>query len=149
MIAIVISGFNARGASRWQALQQCPTPRLTEPGGSEYKFDLDHKNHIHILRHIASLCTAEASTTCSGYSFWKTFIKLPLPKDHVMFFSQGAIFSATAEQIRKRPLEDYQRYLLVLSTGMSSTGRRRTCPTRTCLSLEESNSLKTGGSCHR
>ena len=115
VIVIVIIGFNARGASRWQALQQCPTPRLTEPGGSEYKFDLDDKNHIHILRHIASLCTAEASSTCSGYTFWKAFIKLPLPKDHVMFFSQGAIFSATAEQIRKRPLEDYQRLLAEVS----------------------------------
>ena len=94
---------------------QCPFPRLTEPGGSEYKFDLDDKNHIHILRHIASLCTAEASSTCSGYTFWKAFIKLPLPKDHVMFFSQGAIFSATAEQIRKRPLEDYQRLLAEVS----------------------------------
>lgn len=115
VIVIVTAGFNARGASRWQALQRCPFPRLTEPGGSEYRFDLDDKNHVHILRHIASLCTAEGSATCSGYTFWKTFIKLPLPQDDVMYFCQGAIFSATAEQIRKRPLEDYKRLLTEVS----------------------------------
>ena len=115
VIVTVFSGFNARGASRWQALQRCPSPRLTDPGGSEYRFDLDDKNHLHVLRHIASLCTTEASTTCSGYSFWNTFIKLPLPQDHVLFFCQGAIFSATADQIRKRPLEDYKLLLTEVS----------------------------------
>ena len=111
----MVSGFHVKGASRWQALQQCPSPTLTDPGGSEFHFDLDDPDSVHVLRHIAALCITEGSATCNGLSFWESFIKLPLPKDHVIFFAQGAIFSATAKQIRRRPLEDYQRLLSEVS----------------------------------
>lgn len=111
----MVIGYNKETADRQQAMQQCPTPMLIEPGGSEYRFDLEDKNHLHLLKHIASRCTAEASTTCTGYSFWQKFVKLPLPKESTAFFSQGATFSVTAEQIRRRPLEDYKSLLTEVS----------------------------------
>ena len=108
-------GYNRVSATRSQAMQRCPTPMLTEPGGSEYRFDLEEKNHFPLLQHIASRCTAENSTTCTGYTFWKRFVKLPLPKESTMFFSQGATFSVTSKQIRTRPLEDYRLLLREVS----------------------------------
>lgn len=96
-------------------MQKCPTPLLTDPTGSEYRFDLEDKNHLFLLKHIASRCTVEGSSTCSGSSFWAAFINLPRPKDDVVFFSQGAVFSATAEQIRRRPLSEYKRLLDTVS----------------------------------
>ena len=108
-------GYNRVSATRSQAMQRCPTPMLTEPGGSEYRFDLEEKNHFPLLQHIASRCTAENSTTCTGYTFWKRFVKLPLPKGSTMFFSQGATFSVTSKQIRTRPLEDYRLLLREVS----------------------------------
>ena len=92
-------------------MQRCPSPLLTEAGGSEYRFEFEDRNHLSLLTHIASRCTAENSTTCSGFSFWNKFIKLPYPKDSILFFSQGAIFSVTSRQVRKRSIEDY-KYLL-------------------------------------
>ena len=96
-------------------MKKCPTPFLTERGGSEYRFDLEDKNHLHLLKHIASRCTAEASKTCTGTTFWNKFVKLPLPNESTMFFSQGATFSVTAQQIRTRPLEDYKALLREVS----------------------------------
>ena len=88
---------------------------MSDANGSEYRFDLDDKNHLNLLKHIASRCTTEASKSCSGYSFWDTFIKLPRPRADILFFAQGATFSATKEQIRRRPLEDYKQLLAEVS----------------------------------
>ena len=96
-------------------MQKCPTPLLTDTDGSEYRFDLEDKNHHFLLEHIASRCTVEASSTCSGPSFWAAFINLPRPKDDVVFFSQGSVFSVTAEQIRRRPVSEYRRLLDAVS----------------------------------
>lgn len=88
---------------------------MSDGNGSEYRFDLDDKSHLHLLKHIASRCKAEESKSCSGYSFWDSFIKLPRPRADILFFSQGATFSATAEQIRRRPLKDYKQLLTEVS----------------------------------
>jgi hypothetical protein len=112
---VVRTGYNKGTANRLQALESCPTPRLTEKDGSEYKFDLDDRPHLALLRHIASRCSYENSTTCQGYSFWDNFIRLPRPNYDTIFFGQGAIFAATREQIQRRPLQDYQRLLQAVS----------------------------------
>ena len=88
---------------------------LTETGGSEYRFDLEDRNHYRDLSHMASRCSLENSSTCSGYSFWNKFIKLPYPKETILFFAQGATFSVTDQQIRKRSLEEYKILLAEVS----------------------------------
>ena len=108
---VLRSGYNKEGATRQQALSSCPNPLLTDEGGSEYQFDLDDKPHLHLLQHIASLCQHENSTTCTGIAFWHAFIRLPLPPALTVFFSQGAVFAVTANQLRTRPLSDYQALL--------------------------------------
>jgi hypothetical protein len=119
------AGYNKEGATRSQALAKCPTPALTERGGSEYRFDLDDPPHLHVLRHVAALCAAEqrqrhgnaSAETCTGPGFWRTYIKLPPPPGDVVFFAQGAVFAATAEQIRRRPLADYRAVLAAVAHG--------------------------------
>ena len=48
---------------------------------------------------------------CSKIKFWKKYIKLPLPPLNFVYYSQGAIFAATKEQIQRRPLDDYKLLL--------------------------------------
>ena len=52
---------------------------------------------------------------CSAEAFYRRYIKLPRPPNDVIFYSQGAIFSVTREQIRKRSLDDYKNLLLLVS----------------------------------
>lgn len=51
-------------------------------------------------------------------SFWWTFIRLPLPPGRTAFFAQGSVFSITAAQIRRRPLQDYKLLLEAVSRGV-------------------------------
>ena len=105
------TGYNKGHASREQAQSKCPTPPLDAPGGNEYKFDLDDWPHLKVFRHIASRCASEDSSTCQGYAFWNKFVKLPPPPEDIIYFAQGAVFAATREQIRRRPLSDYVELL--------------------------------------
>lgn len=86
---VLRAGYNKETATRRQALSTCPTPLLTEEGGSEYRFDLDDKPHMHLLQHVASLCDRENSTACTGLAFWDKFVQLPVPAENIVFFSQG------------------------------------------------------------
>ena len=48
---------------------------------------------------------------CSKIKFWEKYIKLPLPPLNFVYYSQGAIFAATKEQLQRRPLDDYKLLL--------------------------------------
>eukprot|EP01038_Epipyxis_sp_PR26KG_P005491 gene5491-7603_t len=106
---ILRSGYNKRELNRKQGMMSCPSPPLYETGGSEYKFDLDDRAHISVMRHIASLCRQEKSPYCSGLAFWNKFIRLKIPIHQTIFFTQGALFAVTREQIKRRPYEDYKQ----------------------------------------
>jgi hypothetical protein len=72
-----------------------------------------YTDNIHFNVDIAKECnsakdTASTPYPCSKISFWKKYIKLPLPPNNFLWYAQGAIFSATREQIHRRPLEDYK-----------------------------------------
>lgn len=67
---------------------------------------------------IAGLCAHEKANACSVPEFFKMYIKLPLPARGMLWYSQGALFSATREQIRRRPIEDYN--LLLFESSKSS-----------------------------
>mmetsp|Transcript_63854 Transcript_63854/g.113921 ORF Transcript_63854/g.113921 Transcript_63854/m.113921 type:complete len:420 (-) Transcript_63854:97-1356(-) len=48
--------------------------------------------------------------------YWDTYIQAPWPKDHVVFFTQGARFAASRERIQQRPRSYYEDLLALLST---------------------------------
>ena len=83
-------------------------------------FSLDdyesYTDNIGFIVHIAKDCHSAKDTLslpypCSKISFWNKYIKLPLPPKNFLYYSQGAIFSATREQIHRRPLSDYKLLL--------------------------------------
>lgn len=112
---IVRTGFNKGKITRENAQKMCPIPAFSEAGGSVYKFDLDDKPHIHVLKNMAARCEAERSLTCTGFDFWDKFIKLPRPPHDIVFFAQGATFAVTSEQIRRRTLQYYEDLLREVS----------------------------------
>lgn len=80
-------------------------------------FSLDdyesYTDNINFIVHIAKECNNAKDTTtspypCSKLTFWKKYIKLPLPPKNFLWYAQGAIFSVTREQIHRRPLDDYK-----------------------------------------
>ena len=91
---VLRAGYNKEGATRRQALATCPTPALTESGGSEYRFDLDDRPHLSVLQHIAALCAAETAAgnattdTCTGPGFWRTYIKVTTPLPHLYHLTE-------------------------------------------------------------
>lgn len=110
-------GYNAGKLTRYQAVKRCPTVPINAAGGAEARFSFEVTP---VLYHVAKLCEQEQNDFCSGPKFWHKFIKLPEPPHGVVFFTQGALFSATAEQIRRRPLDDY-KYLLDFASKSNDT----------------------------
>lgn len=64
-----------------------------------------------LLAHINKRCEEEKAPVCTAQDFWRRYIKLPLHSNAIVWYAQGAIFSATRAQIRRRPLADYQALL--------------------------------------
>lgn len=93
-------------STRLQALQQCPDPPLVTLSNLT-RWALS-KGLIH---HIAQRCSEENATVCSSVGFWDRFVRLPRPKDDIIYMSQGGLFAATREQIRRRPREEYDAIL--------------------------------------
>lgn len=120
-------GYNLASISRQQALSACPSPPLDSLQGTEYKFELDEEPSG-LLEHIAKRCEADAgfkrssestvnNASCSGLGFWDRFVNLPRPPSNVAFFSQGSLFAVTRDQIHRRPLEQYQNLLNIVSSS--------------------------------
>ena len=61
--------------------------------------------------HVASLCAEEQTPHCSLEGYWEQYLQQPVPPQGALWFAQGARFSATAEQIRRRPRAEYERLL--------------------------------------
>lgn len=125
-------GYNSEHIPRSSGMSKCwdmsdKTSSVEKNG--RFSFSL-----IKILEHIVTRCQLEKSNTCSIPLFWDKFIRLQRPYKDIVFFAQvskrllriatrllphlrylvclqGAIFSATAEQIRRRPLSDYRDLL--------------------------------------
>lgn len=62
-------------------------------------------------RHVRRRCRAERAAECSLAAYWDAYVRLPRPPQQAVWFAQGARFSASASQIRRRPREDYERLL--------------------------------------
>ena len=76
----------------------------------EYRTD-----HNSMIIGIATECFSLKDTAppypCSKVSFWNKYIKLKLPSNYLVHYAQGGLFSATRDQIHRRPLEDYKNLL--------------------------------------
>ena len=74
-----------------------------------------HTDHSSMIEGIATECFSlkdtEAPYPCSKVSFWNKYIKLKLPSNYLVYYAQGGLFSATRDQIHRRPLEDYKSLL--------------------------------------
>ena len=70
-----------------------------------------------IMRRIAKTCSLQTNNTqdCTVLGFWRRFIKLPLPPMLVTWYSQGAVFAVTRDDIRKRPRSEYEQLLALAS----------------------------------
>lgn len=80
---------------------------------------LHHPGTVHI---IGDSCKAEhLQKACSPVAFWEKYIKLPLPEGLVTWYAQGAVFSATRTQIRRRSKQDYERLLEIASMGRDTS----------------------------
>jgi hypothetical protein len=107
---IIRYGFNTKYVSRAEAQVSCFNI-------SDDKTGIEHNgkfsfSYLKIVDHIAERCESEGSTTCSIPTFWDQYIKLGgRPYKDVVFFAQGAVFSASAAQIRRRPLSEYASLL--------------------------------------
>jgi len=62
-------------------------------------------------RELRRRCRRQGPATCSLAAFWDTYLGRPRPEGGVVFFAQGARFSATREQIQRRPLAHYEALL--------------------------------------
>lgn len=88
-------------------------------------FPLDYyesySDHYNMIVGIAEECNSLKDTSlpypCSKIAFWNKYIKLPLPPNNLVYFAQGGLFSATREQIHRRPLDDYKILLDDFSTS--------------------------------
>ena len=78
-------------------------------------------DHPFTVKLIGNLCRQENSTTCSPKLFWDKFIKLPYPPRNFIWYAQGAVFSLTKEQIRKRPRSEYEALLKEASKGQDTS----------------------------
>ena len=78
-------------------------------------------DHPFTVKVIGDLCRVENSTTCSPKLFWDKFIKLPYPPRDIVWYAQGAVFSFTKEQIRKRPRSEYEALLREASKGQDTS----------------------------
>jgi len=94
-----------------------PQPQHIETTIPDKCFALDdyesYTDNIGFIVHIAKECQNAKDTLsqpypCSKISFWNKYIKLPLPPKMFLYYAQGAVFSATREQIHRRPLNDYK-----------------------------------------
>jgi Protein of unknown function (DUF3431) len=61
--------------------------------------------------HVARRCRQEQTANCSLEGYWEQYLQQPVPPQGALWFAQGARFSVTAEQIRRRPRADYERLL--------------------------------------
>ena len=60
---------------------------------------------------------AQNVRACSLADFWDSVLREPRPRGDVVWYTQGARFAATSEQIRRRPVSDYQRLLTTTLDG--------------------------------
>ena len=102
-------GYSRGIITREIATTMCPTSYT-------HQITIDSPKHLGLLKHIANRCIDEkVSYECSIIGFWKRFIKLPLPKNNIIFFAQGSIFSVSKHDLLKRPKSDYEDLLHHLS----------------------------------
>ena len=69
-------------------------------------------------RHVARRCEEEGTPECSLEGYWAQHMRQPAPPQGALWFVQGARFSATAEQIRRRPRAEYERLLASVNTSV-------------------------------
>ena len=109
-------GYNYGDVPREDSLKKCPeSPDINFESNL-----LPSRNHKFIIHHISKLCIRDNLTYCSPESFYYRFVKLPKPPNEVIFLAQGAIFSVTKEQIRRRAKSDYEELLYYASLGEDS-----------------------------
>jgi len=68
-----------------------------------------------LQNHIISLCRAQNATACAPNLFWDEYIRVPRPKDDVIFFAQGARLAIPKRFILRRPKYEYQRLLQLVA----------------------------------
>lgn len=104
----------------------CPPQSLDVPGSYELRFKFCEPNTaLFACKIIGTLCRDEGVTEainfpdsslpglCSPLGFWQRWVQLPRPRNDVIFFAQGAVFSFTRDQVRKRPKTYYESLLRV------------------------------------
>mmetsp|Transcript_72589 Transcript_72589/g.132606 ORF Transcript_72589/g.132606 Transcript_72589/m.132606 type:complete len:442 (-) Transcript_72589:113-1438(-) len=66
---------------------------------------------------IGGRCNIEAEKVPQQFQkYWDDYIKLPRPKDNIVFFTQGARFAASRDRILQRPKSYYQTLLDLISS---------------------------------
>lgn len=97
-------------------------PPCYDPRDFDFRL-IPRVDHPFTLTVIGDSCRKEKSKTCSPKLFWDEYIRLPYPSHDLIWYAQGAVFSATKEQIRRRPRSDYEAILKEASKGEdTSTG---------------------------
>ena len=69
-------------------------------------------------RHVARRCAEEENQDCTLQAYWAQHMRQPPPPQGALWFTQGARFSATAAQIRRRPRSEYERFLATVNTSV-------------------------------
>jgi len=86
-------------------------------------FILPSRHHPVTVHIMGDTCKRDHEDACTLYAFWDKYIRLPRPKEGLVWYAQGAVFAASKEDIRRRSRTDYQRLLKVASLGQdTSTG---------------------------
>lgn len=94
---------------------RCPD---TSDKGTESRLEASPGLVQHIAARFAEDSAGGEAIKPNLTAFWQKYVHLPLPPHHTIFFAQGSIFSVTAAQIRRRPVDEYRRLLQTVSNSV-------------------------------